>query len=223
ELALADPLLAVRILAAAGRRGTGRFATPARTVTAALVHLGIEPFFAAVEGAPVLEEGLADEPRALAGALRELARSRHSARIAAGFAMHRQDEDVGALQLAALVHRVGALQLWHQAPAAALAIRELQSQGLPAQRAQQEVLGLTLPALSAALLRAWEVAPALGELACAQPARSAAQRTVAVAVRMADRLESGWSHPALVADLAEAGVLLNVAPRAVAQLVRHVS
>ncbi len=116
EIAGLDPLLSLRVLVAAARRQQARGGTPVETVLAALVLTGVDPFLREFAGAPVLEEVLDAVPGALLAARAVLARSHAAARIAAAFAIHRQDEDVEEVQLAALLHESVALLLWYAAP-----------------------------------------------------------------------------------------------------------
>jgi HD-like signal output (HDOD) protein len=223
EIGAGDPLLCVRMLAAARERAGGRLEHALPSLRAALVLMGIEAFFASAEGAPVLQAALAGQPRALAGALREVARAQLAARIADVFAIHRQDPDIEQLQLAAMVLRLGPLLLWYAAPEQALALAELQAQGRPGAEAERQVLGLSLAALTEGLLRHWALPEPLCRLAGAAPwlELSPGARTVVTAGRIAGHLESGWSHPLLCADLAEAAALLNVSPQAVVAMVRR--
>jgi hypothetical protein len=78
-----DPLMTLKLLAHVAT--TARRETDVETVTAALVLMGIGPFFRTFDALPVLEDALADMPDALAGAQRVLQRSRRAARFALGF------------------------------------------------------------------------------------------------------------------------------------------
>ncbi|MEJ7930626.1 hypothetical protein WG922_11635 [Ramlibacter sp. AN1015] len=67
QLVLQDPLMAVRVLTEAQQRFSARLSRTVETVTAALVLLGIDPFFATFSGLDTVEERLASQPQALAG------------------------------------------------------------------------------------------------------------------------------------------------------------
>src|SRR5882672_7224205 len=69
ETVAADPLLTLKVMAEAARLSRGRDADARgdpETVTAALVLLGIGPFFRIFGPQPTVEEQLADHPEALA-------------------------------------------------------------------------------------------------------------------------------------------------------------
>ena len=98
---------ALRVLIEVARRLGTRLSRPVQTVTAGLVLLGIEPFFRAFSDLPTLEDKLAQPPGALAGALALVEQSHRAARLAAAFAVHRQDDDAEALHQAALLTQFG--------------------------------------------------------------------------------------------------------------------
>jgi HD-like signal output (HDOD) protein len=197
---LADPLMGLRVLAGATARQS-RLATPVETVTAALVLTGIDPFFRDCATLPVLEDRLAGASRAEALAVVE--RSHLAARIAAAFAIHRQDEDVEEVHLAALLHDFPAVLACYFAGSA---------QALPGPAG----------AIADALLQRWGLPETLRTLA-REPAGSAAgPRTVAIAVRIATHVQrGGWHAPELAADCVDAGHLLNLQPHAAMVLARE--
>ena len=113
EVVLRDPLLCLRVLASAAARQSPQ-ATPVASVTAGLVLPGIDPFFRDCATLPILGDKLSLQARQ--EALAVVARSRVAARIAAAFAIHRQDEDVEEVHLAALLHEVGEALAGYFAP-----------------------------------------------------------------------------------------------------------
>lgn len=199
EVVLRDPLLCLRVLASAAARQSPQ-ATPVANVTAALVLTGIDPFFRDCATLPILEDRLAAQARQ--DALAIVARSRMAARIAAAFAIHRQDEDVEEVHLAALLHDVGELLALHFAPGA-------DPDGAPPGR------------VSAALLRRWGLPESLRHPAHGLVGEAPRPRMVALAVRIARHMEHGWSGPELLGDAAQAGQLLNLRPQVAASLVRR--
>lgn len=204
DIALDDPLLAIRVLAGVAARFGDRLRTPVETVTGALLLTGIEAFFRAFGGVPVLEDVLAHDPQALAAAQAVVERSYRAARIAAAFAIHRQDEDVEEIQLAALLHDFADLLLC-LLPADAAAAEPADGEG----------------ALGEALMQAWRLPALLQQLAYEQPPAGPGARTVALAVRMARHPTAGWQAPEATADLAEAAAFLNVNARVTASIVRR--
>jgi len=206
EIAGLDPLLSLRVLVAAARRQQARGGTPVETVLAALVLTGVDPFLRDFAVAPVLEEALESVPGALPAVRAVLARSHAAARIAAAFAIHRQDEDVEEVQLAALLHECVELLLWVAAP---LQARELLA-------GAREALG----PVGEALMARWGLPEILRRLAYGSAAGGSGPQMVALAVRLARHLEAGWCDAALPGDFAAVGALLTLAPQAAAALVR---
>lgn len=203
EIVLRDPLLCLRVLAAAVARQS-RLATPVETVAAALVLTGIDPFFRDCAGMPVLEDAL--EGPARQRALAVVARSHVAARIAAAFAIHRQDEDVEAVHLAALLHDFAEVLAPYFAPSAQDPIQEEAAR--PGDVAD-------------ALLQRWGLPETLRTLAREPAGEAPGPRMVALAVRIAQHLEHGWHGPALLEDFTRAAALLNLKTQAAAALVRH--
>lgn len=222
ELVLRDPLMALRTLAQVAHALPAHHADSVQTVKAALLLTGIEPFFRRCAGLCVVQEQLAGRPAALAGALAALERAHASARVAAAFAVHRQDHEVELLHQAALLHDFPDLLLWCAAPAAALELQALgqSDPGLRAIDAQQAVLGTTFDLVATALLERWRLPAALCEAGRWWMADSPGARCVRLAVRLVRHLQQGVSHPAMQDDLHDAGRLLNLSPTAVFALVR---
>ena len=88
---LRDPLMTLNLLIHVSQRFGARLATPVETVTAALVLLGIEPFFNQFGELKALEDELSSTPHALFASLHAIKRAHHAARLAAAFAIERQD------------------------------------------------------------------------------------------------------------------------------------
>jgi len=223
DLVLRDPLMCLRVLVNVSQKLGERLATPVETVTAALVLTGIEPFFRDFQELPVLEDRLAGEPLALAGALALVERSHRAARLAAAFAIHRQDEDVELLHQAALLHDFGHLLLWCEAPPLALemASRQRQDPNLRSAAVQRDLLGVEVEPLALALMERWGLPPALRELTQPGASVTVGPRTVRLAVQLARHLDSGWHNAALPDDFAEIGHLLNLPANAAATLARQ--
>jgi len=202
ELALADPLLAVRVFALVARRFGARLATPVESVTGALLLTGLDPFLQEFLAAPVLEHALADAAPALAAARAVLKRSHVAARIAAAFAIHRQEPDVEEVQLAALLHDFAALLLLVVPP-------------------HEEVAEAECGTLGDALMQHWQLPPLLRALAYEGPRRAPAAHAVALAVRLARHRADPTAGAACQRDLQEAADFLQLNFAAAAALVRH--
>lgn len=224
ELVSHDPLMTLKVLSYAATHRPARVVTDAETVTAALVMMGITPFFRAFGPQPTVEQRLADVPEALEGLLAVLKRAHRGANFALAFAVHRMDSDAAVIHEAALLHDFAEMLLWCHAPALALRIRAAQ-QADPTLRSnvvQTQLLNIELCDLQQALMRAWHLPELLIRITDDRHATQAAVRNVVLAVRLARHTARGWDNAALPDDLADIGALLNLSPAAVLQLVHGV-
>lgn len=216
DVIASDPLMTLKLLAHVGglprrRRGADDGGAP-ETVTAALVLLGIGPFFRAFGPQPTVEHWLAGRPVALAGLQRVTRRSHRAAAFALAFAAHRLDPDAAVIHEAALLHEVAELILWLRAPdlAEEIARRQAAAPTLRSAQAQRDVLGVTLPEIQQALLRAWHLSPLLVRITDDRHLDDAQVRNVLLAVRVARHSALGWDNPALPDDVRDVGVLLQL-------------
>ena len=224
ETVAVDPLMTLRVLAHAAAHRSPRMVTDTGTVTAAVVMMGITPFFRAFGPAPTVEDQLREQPAALAGLHAVLRRSHRAATLAIGFAVHRMDPDAALIHQAALLHDFAELLLWCHAPALALALQRAQ-QADPALRsttAQQALLNVTLGDLQQALMGAWRLHALLVKTADERHAEHPSVRTVALAVRLARHSAQGWENAALGDDFSDLAQLLNLSAAAAEQLVRDI-
>lgn len=220
----ADPLMTLKLFAHVGALRRGRDNGEPETVTAALVMLGISPFFRHFGAQPTVEARLAPSPRALDGFDAVLRRSHRAANFATGFAVQRLDHDVAVIHSAALLHDFAELLLWLQAPVAALEIAERKRADpqLRTAEAEHDVLGITLPELQHALMLRWRLPQLLSRIADDSLHRDLAQvRNVVLAVRLARHTEHGWDNPALPDDVREIASLVNLGIEPTHQLLRE--
>jgi HD-like signal output (HDOD) protein len=227
----ADPLAALKLMAAVARgraaRGRDDERSGPETVTAALVMMGVGPFFHAFAAPPTAELLLAGQPEALAGLRRVITRAHRAANFALGFAVHRMDEDAPVLHLAAQLHDFAEMLLWCHAPELALEIARRQ-QAAPALRSasvQQELLGIELGALQQALMRAWSLPALLVRITDDRQAEHPQVRSVLLAIRLARHTQdphTGWANPAVPDDLSAIAELLNLSVGAAEHLVRDI-
>lgn len=223
-----DPLMTVALLAYAGQHRRASQVTDAETVTAAIMMMGVGPFFRAFSQMPTVEQQLADLPQARIGLARVIKRAHRAARFALGFAVHRMDGDAGAIQEAALLHDFCEMLLWCHAPTLALDIQARQ-QADPALRSldvQHAVLHIALPDLEQALMRAWRLPELLVQLTDDSQAHALVapqRRTVQLAVRLARHSERGWDNAALPDDLAEIADFLNLSVTATQRLLHQLN
>jgi HD-like signal output (HDOD) protein len=207
-----DPLMTLKLLAHVAGVRSGRSTADPETVTAALVLLGVAPFFRAFGPQTSVEQHLAGQPEALRGLEEVLARARRAAALALAFAVHRMDPDAPQIHAAALVHDFAEMLLWLHAPALALQIAERQRQDptLRSAAAQRELLHIELPDLQQALMQAWRLPALLVRLSDDRHADSPAVRNVLLAVRVARHSARGWDNAALPDDVRDVADLLNL-------------
>lgn len=211
-----DPLMTLKLLAhmaqVARRRSWDDDRGNAEGLTAALVLLGIGPFFRAFGAQPVAEDWLAGQPEALAGFRAVLRRSHRAAAFAIGFAAHRLDPDAAVIHQAALLHDFAELLLWLRAPALALAIgrRQRAEPGLRSAQVQRELLNVELPELQRALMQRWRVPALLVRVSDERQADDPQVRNVRLAVRLARHSALGWDNAAIPDDVHDIAQLLQL-------------
>jgi HD-like signal output (HDOD) protein len=211
ETVATDPLMTLKLLAHVGTRS--RRETDVETVVAALVLLGIGPFFRCFGELPTIGQLLsetADAGEVRSGLQAVLDRSHRAARFALGFAAHRLDPDAAVIHEAALLHGFAELLLWCHAPALALEVAQRQraDPALRSAAVQKAVLGITLADLQQALMKAWRLPELLIRLDDARHVRNTQVRNVMLAVRLARHTAQGWNNAAVPDDVAEIATLL---------------
>lgn len=221
QVVASDPLMTLRVLAHAAVNRHARVVTDTGTVTAAVVMMGIGPFFRVFGALPTVEERLRGQDEALQGAQDVLRRSHRAATLALAFAVHRVDPDAALIHQAALLHDFAELFLWCHAPVLALEVRALQRK-VPTMRstaAQRVVLGIELQELQSELMRAWRLHELLVKTAAEAHAGHPSVRSVTLAVRMARHSARGWENVALDDDFTDAAALLNLSAAAAREFV----
>jgi HD-like signal output (HDOD) protein len=207
-----DPLLTLKLLAHVARLRRGREGSDPETVTAALVMLGIPPFFRAFGPQPTVEARLAHWPEALAGYRAVLRRAHRAANFAIGFAAHRLDPDAAVIHEAALLHDFAEQLLWLHAPALALQIarRQAADPTLRSADVQLEVLHVTLADLQHALMTAWKLPALLVRITDDHRQADPQVRNVLLAIRVARHSAAGWDNAALPSDIDDIAELLHL-------------
>ena len=224
ELIARDPLMTLKVLAHAARSRSPRVVTDVETVTAALVMMGIPPFFHAFGPQLVIEDALADRPEALAAVHRLLRRARRAANFALAFAAHRMDPDAPVIHAAALLHDFVEMLLWFHAPGLAMKIVAAQraDPSLRSSVAQRQVLNVELSDLQQSLMKAWRLPRLLIRISDDRHAEQADVRMVTLATRLARHTADGWENPAIPDDLDSIADLLNLSAAATLDLVRSI-
>jgi len=220
----ADPLMSLKLLAHVAGVRSPRSTTDPETVTAALVLLGITPFFRAFGPQATVDEHLAGQPEALRGLGEVLKRAHRGAAFALAFAVHRMDHDAQVLHAAALLHDFAEMLLWLHAPALALQIDEAQRQD-PALRSatiQRELLHIELQDLQQALMRAWHLPELLVHINDERRAENGQVRNVLLALRLARHTARDWDNAALPDDVRDIAALLNLGEAPTLQLLQDI-
>lgn len=210
-----DPLMTLKVLAHVAHVRRGREGGEPETLTAALVMLGITPFFRHFGPQAAAEEVLGMHPGAMEGFTAVLARSRRAARFALGFAVHRMDHDARVIHEAALLHDFAELLMWLRAPGLAqqVRLRQLQEPGLRSASIQKEVFKVMLSDVQHALMLRWRLPRLLVDLADDQRECVSAQaRNVALAIRLARHTAVDWNNPAIADDVRDIAALLQMSP-----------
>ncbi len=224
ELIANDPLMTLKVLSYAAMHRPSRVVTDTETVTAALVMMGITPFFRAFGEQTTVEAHLAAHPDALVGLQGVLQRAHRGARFALAFAAHRMDHDAAIIHEAALLHDFAEMLLWCHAPALALTIQRAQRADptLRSGAAQLAALNVELADLQHALMKAWRLPELLIHITDDRHADTDIVRNVLLAVRLARHTARGWDNPALPDDVSDIAALLNLSPVAALQLVHDI-
>jgi HD-like signal output (HDOD) protein len=226
EFLAGDPLMTLKLLSHVATLRRPAFGDDdevvAETVTAALVYLGVSPFFRAFETLQTTEELLGDRPEALTGLHEVLDRAARAAVFSLGFAVHRMDSDAPALYHAALLNDFAEMLLWCHAPDLALEIRRRQRSDptLRSAQVQMDVLNIRLPELEQALMRAWRLPRVWHRLTDDRSSTDLQARNVTLAIRLARHTQHGWDNAALPDDIADIAALLNLSPAAAEKKVR---
>jgi HD-like signal output (HDOD) protein len=220
-----DPVMTAKLLSHVGRLRRGRDGGEPETVTAALVMLGIPPFFRTFGPQVTVDAWLADRPAALAGFRAVLQRSHRAANFAIGFAVHRLDHDAAVIHGAALLHDLAELILWLRAPdlAGEIARRQTADPALRSHDVQRAVLHVTLADLQHALMQRWYLPKLLVEITDDKLRNDSAQvRNVLLAIRVARHTARGWDNPALPDDIRDIADLLHLGLEPTQLLLREI-
>lgn len=215
-----DPLMTLKLLRHVAKLRRARVGSDAETVTAALVMMGIPPFFRAFGPQTAVEQWLGHEPEALEGLRAVLRRAHRAAQFALGFAVHRMDHDAAVLHEAALLHDFAEMLIWVHAPPLALQMQRRQraEPTLRSSDLQREVLNVELADLQQGLMKAWHLPDLLVRISDDHTSAQPQVRNVQLAIRVARHSARGWDNPALPDDVDEVASLLNMGTAPTLQL-----
>lgn len=220
-----DPLMVVKVMAHVAKVRSHREGSDPETLTAALVMLGITPFFAAFKPQLDVEQLLVSDSEASFGFGEVLRRSHRAARFALSFAVQRMDHDAAVLHEAALLHDFVELLMWLRAPklSAEVLRRQRADPSLRTAEAQESVFGIRLPELQHLLLLRWRLPRLLIDVTDdTRESVSLQARSVVLAIRLARHTATDWENPAIADDVRDIGRLLNLSPVHAEALVRDI-
>lgn len=216
-----DPLMTLKVLAYVSGHKSKRQLSDIETIEAAVVMMGVPPFFSAFCDAPHIEDVLHGHREAHLGLMRVIARAYRAARFAQNWAAYRQDLDWEVIVIAALLHDLSEMLLWCFAPNLALDISQRQKQDphLRSRVAQKTVLGIELNELEIALMNRWRLPELLLRMVDDQHAEEPQVRNVVYAVNLARHSAGGWNDAALPDDFSAIATLLTTTPQHVRAMV----
>jgi hypothetical protein len=224
-----DPLMTLQVLTHVSRHRTDRQVTDVHTVTAAVVLMGIGPFFQTFSPLLVLDDHLDAYPGALAEIHRLIRRSWCAARLVTEFALLHADGHASVLQKAALLHGHANLLLWCHAPALAQAVRDRceQDQAQDSAHHERAVLNVELRALEHQLARDWGLPTMLRRLTDPDDTRALVllqpqRRLLELALTLADRLDrEGPQATPTLEEMEELSCLLTLSTPSVQRLIEN--
>lgn len=219
-----DPLMTLKILAFESANRASKVVTPCETVTAAVLMIGISPFFRAFSKQQTVQDHLASRPAAMAGLRNTITRAHRSAQFALAFATHRQDLDAEKIHEAAMLRDFAEMLLWCHAPDLMLQIVEAQQadQTLRSNDIQRQVLNIEIPELEQSLMKAWQLPELLVRITDREMEDQAQVRNVMLAVRLARHSAMGWTNAALPDDITNIAELLNLSADAAYKLIQQI-
>ncbi len=222
EMVADDPLMTLKVLAYAAAHRPPRLVTDVETVTAAVVLMGISPFFGAFGEQPTIEDRLATEPEALQGLQEVLRRSHRAAHFALAFAIHRMDHDAAVIYEAALLHDFAEMLMWCHAPALSLKLRAALKDDptLRSRAAQLSLLNVDFADLQQTLMKAWALPELLIRITDDRHAEHPSVQSVVLAIRLARHTANSWDNAAIPDDIVELAQLLNLSLAATMKFVR---
>jgi HD-like signal output (HDOD) protein len=218
-----DPLMTLKTLIwvseqkrlrAKTRAASRSLAGEIETVEAAIVMMGIGPFFRQFSTFETVEEKLKELPAARLGVLRVMSRGVTAAEFASDWAAYRKDLDIQVIFEAALLHDLAEMLTWVFAPELSTRVKNMRD-NFPTMRSadiQRNVLGITFNELEVALFQLWQLPNLLQRLTDDAHADTPQVKNVVLAAHVARHLANGSDDPALPDDFVEVAKLLNITP-----------
>ena len=169
---------------------------PINKIPNAISILGMIALEQAVEDLPVLEERLKGASRI--GLTDCYSRAAHATVYAAGLAKRLGQQDPQSYITAALLHDVGEMALWVQAPDVMRGIQRLITQGAGREDATLEVLGFSLEELNQQLGSRWQLPALVQESQGLFNSYQPQPLTVMLACALARASAADWYNPELM-------------------------
>lgn len=207
-----DPIMTVKLLRYLQQHKHKIQTTEVIQVEQALLMLGIEPVFARVPPAPLIEDALKHKTPALLHLLRTIHRSHLSSEYAKDWAVRLRDLHYEEVRIAALLHDIAEILMWCFAPDEMLEVEELRLQE-PTVRTrviQARVFGFTMFELQRVLAEQWELPQLLLTLMNDSCAHLPRVRNVVLATNLVRHSTKSWDDPALPDDYKDIADLLRM-------------
>ena len=212
DIIVRDPMMAVKLLRYLQQHKHRSQVTEVVQIEQALLMMGVEAFFNKLPPQPLAEEVLRGHLDALICLLHVTHRSQLASAYAFDWAVRLRDLHFEEVRIAALLHDLAELLMWHFAPADMLKIRAMQQRDkvLRSHIAQEQVLGFPLSALQSALAHEWNLPRLLLALMDSERATEQRVQNVVLAVDLARHSANGWDNAALPDDYKNIGGLLGM-------------
>lgn len=221
EIIARDPIMTVKLIRYLQQHKHKIQTTEVIQVEQALLMLGIEPVFAKVPPAPLIEDALKHKTPALLHLLRTIHRSHLASEYAKDWAVRLRDLHFEEVRIAALLHDIAEILMWCFAPDEMLEVEELRLQE-PTVRTrviQARVFGFTMFELQRVLAEQWELPQLLLTLMNDSCAHLPRVRNVVLASNLVRHSAKGWDDPALPDDYKDIADLLRMPVEDVVEMI----
>lgn len=221
EIIAHDPIMTVKLIRYLQQHKHKIQTTEVIQVEQALLMLGIEPVFAKVPPAPLIEDALKHKTPALLHLLRTIRRSHLASEYAKDWAVRLHDLHYEEVRIAALLHDIAEILMWCFAPDQMLEVEELRLQE-PMVRTrviQARVFGFTMFELQRVIAEQWELPQLLLTLMNDSCAHLPRVRNVVLATNLVRHSTKSWDDPALPDDYKDIADLLRMPVEAVVDMI----
>lgn len=201
EVVLNDPLMTLKVIAHANGRVHGHFGAEIATVHAAVIMVGVPPFFKHFRSLKSIEELRPLTERESQGLLNCLIRVHHAAWQARDLAILRADIKSEEVYVGTLLHDMGEMVMWCVAPEMMLKIlKAVRRQQISREDAEKALLGFTLWDFQQALVEKWKLPELLVGFMDNQNSLNPRSLMAIIGSALARHAALGWHSPKLLAD-----------------------